>query len=133
MGALHESCTHPSNYVIPLITFLSNDRVFSNLREYERADLEELEKEEEENRKIQVEKARLKSRLFHSDRALLHKEMPQAGIQWEKNDDHRSNNFKSAMLARYGKKTGIDPEFSALESCTSWYLQEYLFGIQKPP
>ena len=90
-------------------TFLSNDRVFSNLREYERADLEELEKEEEENRKIQVEKARLKSRLFHSDRALLHKEMPQAGIQWEKNDDHRSNNFKSAMLARYGKKTGIDP------------------------
>ena len=98
-----------NNYVIPLITFLSNDRVFSNLREYERADLEELEKEEEENRKIQVEKARLKSRLFHSDRALLHKEMPQAGIQWEKNDDHRSNNFKSAMLARYGKKTGIDP------------------------
>lgn len=88
-------------------------------REYERADLEELEKEEEENRKIQVEKARLKSRLFHSDRALLHKEMPQAGIQWEKNDDHRSNNFKSAMLARYGKKTGIDPS-------VAWPTKEYI-------
>ena len=35
--------------------------------------------------------------------------MPQAGIDWEKNDDHRSNSFKSAMLARYGNKTGIDP------------------------
>ena len=52
------------------------------------ADLEEIEREEEENRKQQIEKARLKSRLFYSDRALLHNQMPQAGLVWEKNDDH---------------------------------------------
>merc|ERR1739838_1267392 len=45
--------------------------------------------------------------------------MPQAGLEWEKNDDHRSNSFKSAMLARYGKKTGIDPS-------VSWPTKEYI-------
>jgi len=90
-------------------------------REYEayKADLEEFEKEEEEKRKQEVEKARLKSRLFHSDRAILHNQMPQAGIDWEKNDDHRSNSFKSAMLARYGNKTGIDPS-------VAWPTKEYI-------
>jgi len=83
------------------------------------ADLEEIEREEEENRKQQIEKARLKSRLFYSDRALLHNQMPQAGLEWEKNDDHRSNSFKSAMLARYGRKTGIDPS-------VAWPTKEYI-------
>ena len=79
----------------------SNDAIF--------ADMEEIRKEEEERKREKVEKSRLKSRLFHSDRALLNNEIPSAGIQWEKNDDHRSNKFKASMLARYGKKTGINP------------------------
>ena len=73
------------------------------------ADLEEIQREEEERKRELIESSRLKSRLFYSDRALLHNEMPQAGIQWEKNDEHRDNRFKASMLARYGKKTGIDP------------------------
>ena len=73
------------------------------------ADLEEIQREEEERKRELIESSRLKSRLFYSDRALLHKQMPQAGIQWEKNDEHRDNRFKASMLARYGKKTGIDP------------------------
>ena len=73
------------------------------------ADLEEIQREEEERKRELIESSRLKSRLFYSDRALLHKQMPQAGIQWEKNDDHRDNRFKASMLAKYGKKTGIDP------------------------
>lgn len=56
-----------------------------------------------------LEKDRLKSRLFYSDRAILHNQMPQAGIAWEKNDEHANKEFKSMMLARFGKETGINP------------------------
>ena len=73
------------------------------------ADLEEYQKLQEAERIERIEKARLKSRLFYSDQALLHDRMPQAGIEWEKNDEHRSNKFKANMLAKYGKQTGIDP------------------------
>jgi len=83
------------------------------------ADLEEIQREEEERKRELIESSRLKSRLFYSDRALLHKQMPQAGIQWEKNDDHRDNRFKASMLAKYGKKTGIDPS-------VAWPTREYI-------
>lgn len=83
------------------------------------ADLEEIQREEEEQKKELIESSRLKSRLFYSDRALLHKQIPQAGIQWEKNDDHRDNRFKASMLAKYGKKTGIDPS-------VAWPTREYI-------
>ena len=76
------------------------------------ADLEEILREEEERKRELIESSRLKSRLFYSDRALLHNQMPQAGIQWEKSDEHRDNRFKASMLAKYGKKTGIDPSVS---------------------
>jgi len=83
------------------------------------ADLEEIQREEGERKRELIENSRLKSRLFHSDRALLHKQMPQAGIQWEKNDEHRNNRFKASMLAKYGKNTGIDPS-------VAWPTREYI-------
>jgi len=83
------------------------------------ADLEEIQRDEEERKRELIESSRLKSRLFYSDRALLHNQMPQAGIQWEKNDEHRDNRFKASMLAKYGKKTGIDPS-------VAWPTREYI-------
>lgn len=83
------------------------------------ADLEEYQKLQEAERIERIEKARLKSRLFYSDQALLHDRMPQAGIEWEKNDEHRSNKFKANMLAKYGKQTGIDPS-------VAWPTKEYI-------
>merc|ERR1711997_1388953 len=90
-------------------------------REYEayKADLEEFKEKKKNEKESLYKSSRLKSRLFYSDRALLHKQMPQAGIQWEKNDDHRDNRFKASMLAKYGKKTGIDPS-------VAWPTREYI-------
>ena len=56
-----------------------------------------------------VQKARLKSKLFYSDRNLLHNRMPQAGIEWQKNDKQQSKEFQSMMLARFGKATQFNP------------------------
>jgi len=56
-----------------------------------------------------VQKARLKSKLFYSDRNLLHNKMPQAGIEWQKNDRQQSKEFQSMMLARFGKATQFNP------------------------
>ena len=72
-------------------------------------DYELLHEEEIKQRLERVEKERLKSRLFHSDRALILNQKPNAGQDWEKNDDHRSHEFKAAMFARFGESTGVDP------------------------
>ena len=70
---------------------------------------EALELDTQAEKDALVTKRRLKSRLYHSDRALLLNQRPQAGIAWEKNDEHRNPEFKSMMFARYGKSTGINP------------------------
>merc|ERR1712150_411867 len=49
-----------------------------------------------------VQKARLKSNLFYN-------KMPQAGIEWQKNDRQQSKEFQSMMLARFGKATQFNP------------------------
>jgi len=64
---------------------------------------------EEEARQAAIRKARFRSRLFHSDRALLLNQRPNAGIDFEMNDKHQRNDFKAAMLSRFGKSTGINP------------------------
>lgn len=62
-----------------------------------------------ESREREIELASRRSRLFYSDNLLVQNKMPHAGIEWEKNDDHRSREFKSMMLSRFGKKTKVNP------------------------
>merc|ERR550532_78080 len=64
----------------------------------------------DQEKEEKIERNRLKSKLFYSDRALLHNQQPQVGIAFDKYDQHRSPAFKSMMLARYGKSTGINPK-----------------------
>ena len=68
-----------------------------------------LRQDEIANKDAAVQKARLKSKLFYSDRNLLHNKMPQAGIEWQKNDKQQSKEFQSMMLARFGKATQFNP------------------------
>merc|ERR1712062_337107 len=63
----------------------------------------------DQEKEDKIARNRLKSKLFYSDRALLHNQQPQAGIAFDKYDEHQSPAFKSMMLARYGKSTGINP------------------------
>lgn len=71
--------------------------------------IEELLSEQKEK---ELQDARLKSRLFFSDRALINNEKPQAGIAWHKYDEHTTRQFKARMLSNYGKSTGIHPSVS---------------------
>ena len=73
------------------------------------AEVQRIREYELEEKMAVVNKARNRSRLYYSDRNLIHNKLPQAGIEWQKNDVHQSKEFQSTMFARFGKATQFDP------------------------
>jgi len=68
---------------------------------------------EVEARKEAVQSKRNKSRLSASHRQILHGNPPHEGLKFEYNLEHKSKEFKRAMLAQYGMaKTGVNPGIS---------------------
>ena len=65
----------------------------------------------EEIRRAELNRKRNKSRLRASDRRMLHGFPPLEGLEFERNDRHRTSEFKMRMLGMYGaEKSGISPE-----------------------
>lgn len=92
----------------------STEATADESKDLETSDIQYVQIEEmlTEQKEKELQDARLKSRLFYSDRALINNERPQAGISWEKYDEHTSRQFKARMLSNYGKSTGINPSVS---------------------
>jgi hypothetical protein len=80
-----------------------NDKIVEIASKAQDQMIREIEADERESI---IGKNRLKSRLFHSDRNVLFGRKPQAGLQFEKNDEQQSKEFKAMMFARFGKSTG---------------------------
>eukprot|EP00092_Neocalanus_flemingeri_P046259 GFUD01052022.1.p1 GENE.GFUD01052022.1~~GFUD01052022.1.p1 ORF type:complete len:279 (+),score=137.31 GFUD01052022.1:51-887(+) len=70
----------------------------------------QVEEMEKEARAEFIQSKRNKSRLSASDRQTLFGEPPHAGVMFEYNSQHRSKEFKGAMMSKYGvAKTGVEP------------------------
>lgn len=88
------------------LTVQEEEEELSEMEMYQKQ-VEEMEKEAKAEF---IQSRRNKSKLSASDRQVLHGEPPHAGVMFEFNSQHRSKEFKRAMMSKYGvAKTGVEP------------------------